>query len=99
MVEHPASYPWSSYHFNALGNEDELVTPHRLYNRPGATPEERQTACRQLFKARVAGKSLEEIRCVTNKGMGGEHFKRRIASQLKRRVAPKKQGRRQKSDG
>ena len=28
MVAGPADYPWSSYRFNALGQTDDLVTPH-----------------------------------------------------------------------
>ena len=66
------------------------MTPYRLYNRPGATPEERQKVYRQLFKARIAEKMLEEIRNTINKArvLGDEHFRSRIENQLKRRVAP-----------
>jgi len=28
MVEHPAEYPWSSYHFNALGVYRHLIEHH-----------------------------------------------------------------------
>ena len=100
MVDHPASYPWSSYRYNALGSDDELVTPHRLYSRLGNSVEERQAAYRQLFRARVADKTLEAIRTATNKAwvLGDEHFKRKIESQLERRVAPKNRGGDKKSD-
>lgn len=100
MVDHPAGYPWSSYRYNALGNGDELVTPHRLYSRLGNSAEERQAAYRQLFRARVADKTLEEIRTATNKAwvLDDEHFKRKIESQLERRVAPKNRGGDRKSD-
>jgi hypothetical protein len=40
-----------------LGNEDELVTPQRLYNRLGATPEKWATVYRQLLKVRIAEKN------------------------------------------
>jgi len=100
MVDHPASYPWSSYLFNALGNDDDLVVPHKHYNQLGTTPEERQTAYRQLFKTRIAEKTLEEIRNTTNKAwvLGSEYFKSRIEKQLKRRVTPKVRGGDRKSN-
>lgn len=31
MVSHPEEYRWSSYHANALGRTDMLVTPHPDY--------------------------------------------------------------------
>ena len=35
MVEHPAEYPWSSYHANALDKVVELISPHPVYQRLG----------------------------------------------------------------
>ena len=31
MVKNPTEYRWSSYHFNALGKTDLLITPHEEY--------------------------------------------------------------------
>ncbi len=31
MVKGAADYPWSSYRYNALGEEDILITEHKLY--------------------------------------------------------------------
>jgi putative transposase len=31
MVKQPKDYPWSSYHHNANGKADPLITPHGLY--------------------------------------------------------------------
>lgn len=31
IVDHAAKYRWSSFHSNALGQEDVLITPHSLY--------------------------------------------------------------------
>src|SRR5574337_770254 len=42
MVKHPRDYLWSSYHANADGEPDELITPHRLYRALGRTDEERR---------------------------------------------------------
>lgn len=76
MVSHPSEYPWSSYRCTALGQSDGLVTPHPLYRGLGRSAEVRQAAYRQLFKARIADKTLAEIREATNKarGTGGRSF-------------------------
>ena len=94
MAEHPAQYPWSSYRHNALGREDRLVTPHLEYQRLGKTWEEQQIAYRQLFRAKMAERTLDEIRQATNKAwvLGNDHFKCRIEAQLRRRVEPKARG-------
>jgi len=94
MVEHPRDYPWSSYHKNALGEEDELLTPHDLYQKLGATNEKRQVAYRLLFRHRLAERTLEELREATNKAwvLGDDHFKEKIKAQLNRPVSPKERG-------
>lgn len=94
MVAHPTEYPWSSYHHNALGQQDALVTPHLEYRRLGKTTGERQAAYRQLFKHRIPNASLDEIREATNKAcaLGNDRFKQRIQKQLERRVEPKTKG-------
>jgi len=35
MVRTPGEYPWSSYHFNALGQHDGVIVPQSLYQRLG----------------------------------------------------------------
>ncbi|MES9868354.1 MAG: transposase [Sedimenticola sp.] len=50
MVEHPRDYPWSSYHRNALGDEDGLVSDHLVYRKLGTSREERESAYRSLFR-------------------------------------------------
>lgn len=94
MVGHPSEHPWSSYRHNALGQPDELVTPHPEYQRLGRTDEARQAAYRQLFKHHIAESSIAEIREATNKAwvLGNDRFKRRIQQQLERRVEPSARG-------
>lgn len=94
MVSHPSEYPWSSYHYNAQGRADELVTPQLEYRRLGKTKEERQAAYRQLFKHHISERDLIEIRDATNKAwaLGSERFKQRIEQQLERRVQPSPRG-------
>jgi putative transposase len=44
MVEHPAAYPWSSYHGNAGDRDITLLTPHALYLALGKTDTEKKSA-------------------------------------------------------
>jgi putative transposase len=67
MVDHPSEYPWSSYRYNALGQNDSLLVPRLLYRRLGRSPDKRQKAYRQLFRTHITEKTLDEIREATNK--------------------------------
>ena len=100
MVDHPSDYPWSSYHSNALGKTNELLTPHIEYKRLGKSESERQAAYRQLFKHHLSESSMDEIREATNKAwvLGNDRFKQRIQKQLERRVAPNERGGDRKSE-
>jgi len=100
MADHPSGYPWSSYRYNALGQEDALVTPHVEYINLGKTLEQRQGAYRALFKARIADKTLSEIRQATNHAwvLGSSHFKEQIGRQLNRRAVPLAKGGDRKSE-
>ena len=94
MVEHPSEYPWSSYRYNALGEQDPLVVAHREYRRLGKTLEQRQAAYRTLFRAHINEKTLDEIRESTNKAwvLGSSYFKEKIATQINRPVTPSSRG-------
>lgn len=88
MVKHPSEYPWSSYGSNAIGQENDIITPHLEYKRLGKTPGERQSAYRQLFRAHISEMTLEEIREATNKAwvLGSDRFKARMQKRLDRPV-------------
>lgn len=90
MVAEPAHYPWSSFHRNALGEPDELITPHLLYEALAGDNGARQAAYRQLFHQSAGSETdaLAAIRSGTQIGVpiGDDHFKVRIASMLGRRV-------------
>ncbi len=94
MVEHSRDYPWSSYHYNTLGEEDLLLTPHALYKKLGSTYKKRQAAYRALFRHRLAQRTLEELREATNKAwvLGNDRFKKKIEAKLNRPVSPKVRG-------
>ncbi len=100
MCEHPSDYPWSSYRFNALGQPNDIVVPHDLYKALGRNAAGRQKAYRALFKARVAERTLEEIRDATNKAwvLGSDYFKDKIAPELNRSVRPNQRGGDRKSE-
>ena len=69
IVEAPADYPWSSYHTNALGVDDRLVSPHSLYVALGDYPERRQTAYRTLCADPLSDDLLVLIRTSANSGL------------------------------
>jgi len=100
MVSHPSEYPWSSYHFNALGQPNDLVMPYLEYLRLGKTDEARQAAYRELFKHHISDGSVAEIRNATNKAwvLGNDRFKQRIQRQTERRVEPSQKGGDRKSE-
>ncbi|MGZ8919130.1 MAG: transposase, partial [Methylobacter sp.] len=94
MVTDPADYPWSSYRLNALGQADDLVTPHAEYLRLGTDDSERRTAYSALFEQAISETQINEIRDATNKAwaLGDGRFKERIELQLARRVEPTARG-------
>ena len=94
MVNHPRDYPWSSYHFNALGEVDLLVTPHAEYTKMGKTAEEKQAAYRALFRHHIGERKLEELREATNKSwvLGDNRFREKIERQLNRPATPRARG-------
>ena len=94
MVNHPAEYKWSSYHSNALGKRDSLITPHQLYLELAKNTSARLAAYRDLFSVHIDEKTLTEIRHATQKGwvLGNDRFKDDIEQLLKRRVRPLSRG-------
>ncbi len=77
------------------------MIPHLLYKRLGKSSDERQKVYRQLFRARIADMTLEEIRKATNKAwvLGNDRFKVKIEKLTARQAAPKARGGDRKSDG
>jgi len=93
-INHPSAYPWSSYRFNALGEENKLLVAHPEYRRLGKTDKQRQRAYRELFRARIPQRTLDEIRQATNKAwvLGNDRFKEMIALKLARATTPRPRG-------
>ena len=100
MVEHPAEYPWSSYHKNALGKPIKLITPHVCYLSLAKTDKTRQKRYTALFERDIPDYTLKEIRDAVNKAwvLGGDGFKAQIEKQAGRRVSPEQRGGDRKSE-
>ena len=61
MVECPADYEWSSYHVNALGKRDRLISPHIVYLSLATNEENRREFYRDLFKIALSDKDIKKI--------------------------------------
>ncbi len=94
LVSCPYDYEWSSYHFNALGQEDTLVTPHEKYIELSDKLNSIKEAYMDLFKEDLDKEVIKEITEATNKSwvLGSSHFKRVIEKKLNRRSSPKPRG-------
>lgn len=87
LATHPGEYRWSSYHANALGTQDGLVSSHELYDRLGKSKPDRQQAYRELLRASLPQTEVDAIRDATNKNwaLGNDEFKQRIEALSGRR--------------
>jgi putative transposase len=99
MVPHPGDYPYSSYHHNASGKPDSLLTEHSVYRSLSTASEQRLAAYRGLFADEIAPEFLELVRDVTNacRVLGNDKFKDRIEARLGYSVRRAKVGRPPKS--
>jgi putative transposase len=76
MASEPGEYRWSSYHANAGGLDDPLVTPHLIFARLGRHASERRAAYQDLFRERLSDQLLAQIRRASNsnKPLGPDAF-------------------------
>ncbi len=90
VVAHPSDYRWSSYHANAQGEADRLITPHSIIEALGPTLEQRCGQYRELFRHQLAPKMVDQIRQTTHSGLvlGSERFQQQAAEWLGRRTTP-----------
>jgi putative transposase len=98
MVAHPGDYRWSSYRYNALGEEGQntnWIRPHGEYRRLGRTGEARRDAYRELFREALSSDDMRDIRECTHKGwaLGSKRFREQIEALGHRRSASKGVGR------
>jgi putative transposase len=100
MVEQPNEYSWSSHNYNALGVENDLITPHQEYLSLGDDEKVRREAYLQLFEDEIDDKLLNGIRNTINKGLalGSESFVDQIEFLTSMRVSSRKAGRPKNKD-
>lgn len=81
MVRSPGDYPWSSYHGNALGEEDTLLTPHEVYLALASDVDSRRSVYRGLFGQELQNRELVSIRRGLNacKPVGNPDFLLKVA--------------------
>lgn len=84
MARTPAGYQWSSYHYNARGKQNSLVTPHALYQALGKTQKQRLNAYSALFKSHIDQVEMDIIRTSWQSGtpLGNDAFKASIQARL-----------------
>jgi len=95
MTDDPSTYPWSSYHHNALGQHTSLITPHEQYMLMASTPAARQAAYRALVREQLEEKSLDDLRQHTQQqqAWGSERFQQQIEALTQRSVSVRPRGR------
>jgi putative transposase len=95
MVDDPAHYRWTSYRANALGQADDLLTPHGVYQSLGNTPKQQQSAYRALFRSELDSEAISDIRLALNQNqpLGNARFMNRIAKAAGERREAKPRGR------
>jgi putative transposase len=95
MVREPGHYPWSSFHANALGRADPLISPHEVYTALGFEPDTRQAIYRAMFHSPLPEQCLGEIRDALDRNhpLGDAQFKARAEQATGRSFAIKRAGR------
>jgi putative transposase len=98
IVENPATYRYSSFRGNALGQDDPLVTPHATYLALGADPAARCANYRSAFCRPVETAQTGDIRRATSGGRpyGDERFIDDVGRRVGREVRAGKPGRRRR---
>ncbi len=99
MAATPEAYRWSSYHHNALGSDDAMLTPHPEYLALGINIERRKNAYRALFQDAISDERLAEIRAYLQQQrvLGTPRFQAHIEAMLGRRATLQPRGRPRKS--
>ncbi|WP_082723509.1 transposase [Lysobacter capsici] len=95
MVSAPGDYRWSSYHANASGQSNALLTPHPTYLALGTDRAYRQHAYARLV-AEILNPddvALIRLRLQRQHALGTDRFRAMIEAQLLRRAGPAKIGR------
>jgi putative transposase len=95
MVALPGDYPWSSFHCNALGRADGLVTPHPALEELATDDLSRRNQYLALVASGLADAELAELRlhATRQKAWGSGEFAAALEAELGRPVTIRKRGR------
>lgn len=95
MVDSPGHYVWTSYHRNAFGIYDQLITPHTVYLGLGKSAGERCSNYRELFHQALSEKDKVAIREALYYSMpfGSDEFRDQIECRIGRPVGHARRGR------
>ncbi len=95
MVSIPEDYLYSSFHANALGLSDLIVSPHTLFTQLSDDKSKRHAFYRLLFDETISQDDLNKIRLGYASGtpIGSNNFKENIASVVGRKVGHLSKGR------
>src|SRR5690606_12733336 len=95
MVQRPEEYPWSSFRCNALGEANELVTPHPVFTALSPDPAARGGAYRGLFGEELPETLRQNIaECLSaSQLLGSKWFRGEVESVLGRNVGQVRRGR------
>ena len=92
MVAQPERYPWSSFHANALGRPDSIVTPHDQYLALGTGALARIAAYRAICAVPFDATTLEHVRASIRGGwaLGDTRFCEQLTTVTGRRASPRR---------
>ena len=84
MVSDPAHYRWSSNRHNGLGQTDERLVAHPLYQSLGRDADERRASYRALFRAELDDDAIGDIRLALTRSqpLGDDRFAERICAKV-----------------
>ena len=84
LVTLPDEYKWSSYHHNALGKIDPLITEHESYKQISTSERAREIAYLGLFRTVRDNKETELISTSLERGevLGSDLFHQTVASEI-----------------
>ncbi|CAN7646952.1 transposase [Pseudoduganella sp. LjRoot289] len=100
MVHDPASYRWSSYRANALGQRNPLITPHALYTGLASLPDARHLAYRDLCAQLLGEPEILTIRRALNHGkpLGNDSFRASVEELITENCEIRDRGRPRKDE-
>lgn len=90
IVDHPEKYPWSSFHANALGRMDPIVTPHERYLALAGNELDRLGTYRAICAVPFDVPTLDVVRSSIHKSwaLGDTRFRDHVSRTTGRRARP-----------